>query len=171
MELSNNPAPLLLHYHIIWARFWSWLQDGYSQILDCMCLALWAWRTMAPLRCAAKFDPFLSLDCAPTPSTLVQSKERKGSNFSIWQHCFWPVKSVRPISFSPFIFTPRGVSHPNGLFAPEIRVRTRRGDKRLLYYGPAILFSPRIGDHSGSKPCLDYWNMCCKWIWESNEKL
>ena len=23
----------------------------------------------------AKFDPFLSLDCAPTPSTLAQSKE------------------------------------------------------------------------------------------------
>ena len=40
---------------------------------------------MAPLRCAAKFDPFLSLDCAPTPSTLAQSKERKGSNFAIWQ--------------------------------------------------------------------------------------
>ena len=32
----------------------------------------------------AKFDPFLSLDCAPTPSTLAQSKERKGSNFAIW---------------------------------------------------------------------------------------
>ena len=43
---------------------------------------------MAPLRCAAKFDPFLSLDCAPTPSSLVQSKERKGSNFAIWQPCF-----------------------------------------------------------------------------------
>ena len=40
------------------------------------------------------FDPFLSLDCtrvegvgwgaiqAPTPSTLAQSKERKGSNFA-----------------------------------------------------------------------------------------
>ena len=42
---------------------------------------------MAPLRCAAKFDPFLSLDCAPTPSTLPQSKERKGSNFAIWQPC------------------------------------------------------------------------------------
>ena len=41
--------------------------------------------TMAPLRYAAKFDPFLSLDCAPTPSTLAQSKERKGSNFAIWQ--------------------------------------------------------------------------------------
>ena len=33
----------------------------------------------------AKFDPFLSLDCAPTPSTLAQSKKRKGSNFAIWQ--------------------------------------------------------------------------------------
>ena len=42
---------------------------------------------MAPLRCAAKLDPFLSLDCAPTPSTLAQSKERKGSNFAIWQPC------------------------------------------------------------------------------------
>ena len=40
---------------------------------------------MAPLRCAAKFDPFLSLDCAPTPSTLAQSKERKGPNFATWQ--------------------------------------------------------------------------------------
>ena len=42
---------------------------------------------MALLRYAAKFDPFLSLDCAPTPSTLAQSKERKGSNFAIWQPC------------------------------------------------------------------------------------
>ena len=36
----------------------------------------------------AKFDPFLSLDCASTPSTLAQSKERKGSNFAVWQHGF-----------------------------------------------------------------------------------
>ena len=43
--------------------------------------------TMAPLRYAATFDIFLSLDCAPTPSTLAQSKERKGSNFAIWQPC------------------------------------------------------------------------------------
>ena len=43
--------------------------------------------TMASLRYAAKFDPFLSLDCAPTPSTLAQSKERKGSNLAIWQPC------------------------------------------------------------------------------------
>ena len=43
--------------------------------------------TMAPLRYAAKFDPILSLDCAPTPSTLALSKERRGSNFAIWQPC------------------------------------------------------------------------------------
>ena len=43
---------------------------------------------MAPLRCAAKCDPFLFLECAPTSSTLAQSKERKGSNFAIWQHCY-----------------------------------------------------------------------------------
>ena len=29
---------------------------------------------MAPLRYAAKFDPFLFLDCAPTRSTLAQSE-------------------------------------------------------------------------------------------------
>ena len=52
-----------------------------------MCLALRACRTMAPLCYAAKLDPFLSSDCAPTPSTLAQPKERKGSNFAIWQHC------------------------------------------------------------------------------------
>ena len=42
---------------------------------------------MAPLRYAAKFDPFLSLDYTPTPSILAQSKGRKGSNFAIWQPC------------------------------------------------------------------------------------
>ena len=40
----------------------------------------WGFWTMAPLRCTAKFDPFLSLDCALMHSTLAQSKERKGSN-------------------------------------------------------------------------------------------
>ena len=37
---------------------------------------------MAPLRCAAKFDPFLSLDCARMEGMAAQSKERKGSNFA-----------------------------------------------------------------------------------------
>ena len=48
---------------------------------------------MALLRHAEKFDPFLSLDCAPTPSTLAQSKERKGSNFAIWQPWLCPSPS------------------------------------------------------------------------------
>ena len=31
---------------------------------------------MAPLRCAAKFDPFLSLDCAPRPTPHTPRKGR-----------------------------------------------------------------------------------------------
>ena len=38
--------------------------------------------TMAVLRYAAKFDPFLSLDCARVEGVGAQSKERKGSNFA-----------------------------------------------------------------------------------------
>ena len=33
----------------------------------------------------AKFDPFLSLDCARVEGVGAQSNERKGSNFAIWQ--------------------------------------------------------------------------------------
>ena len=36
---------------------------------------------MAPLRYAAKFDPFLSLDCAGVEGVGAQAKERKGSHF------------------------------------------------------------------------------------------
>ena len=66
----------------------AWLPDGYSQIFRSYLFGPSSFWTMAPLRYAAKFDPFLSLDCAPTPSTLAQSKERKGSNFAIWQPGF-----------------------------------------------------------------------------------
>ena len=41
-----------------------------------MCMALQAWRTMAPQRCAAKFYPFLSLNCAPR--SLPGHNPRKG---------------------------------------------------------------------------------------------
>ena len=47
------------------------LPDGYSQILRSYAFGPLGFWTMAPLRYAAKFDPFLSLDCAPTPSTLA----------------------------------------------------------------------------------------------------
>ena len=39
-------------------------QMAIARFLDHRHLALQAWATMAPLCCAAKFDPFLSLDCA-----------------------------------------------------------------------------------------------------------
>ena len=51
---------------------------------------------MAPLRCAAKFDPFLSLDCARVEGMGAQSKERKGSNFAIWQHWWAPAHPADP---------------------------------------------------------------------------
>ena len=54
------------------------LPVGYSQSFRSYVLGPLGFWTMAPLRYAAKFDTFLSLDCAPTPSTLAQSKERKG---------------------------------------------------------------------------------------------
>ena len=63
----------------------AWLPDGDSQILRSYVFGPSGFWTMALLRYAAKFDPFLSLDCAPIPSTLAHSKERKGSNFAIWQ--------------------------------------------------------------------------------------
>ena len=65
---------------------WSWLPDDHSQNFRSYVFGPSGFWTMAPLRYVAKFDPFLSLDCAPTPSTLAQCKERKGSNFAIWQH-------------------------------------------------------------------------------------
>ena len=40
------------------------LPDGYSQIFRVYVFGPSGFRTMAPLRYAAKFDPFLSLDCA-----------------------------------------------------------------------------------------------------------
>ena len=59
------------HYKYVWrslARFFSHsCQMAIAKFLDCRRLALRAWRTMAPLCCAAKFDPFLSLDCTPRP--------------------------------------------------------------------------------------------------------
>ena len=59
---------------------------------------------MAPLRYAAKFDPFLGLRLhALHPGRVegveAQSKERKGSNFAIWQPCgSWPALIPAPAS-------------------------------------------------------------------------
>ena len=64
-----------------------WSPDGYGRIFRSYVFGPLGFWTMAPLHYAAKFDPFFSLDCSPMPSTLAQSKERKGSNFAIWQPC------------------------------------------------------------------------------------
>ena len=44
----------------------AWLPDGDSHNLRSYLFGPSGFWTMAPLRCAAKFDPFLSLDCTPT---------------------------------------------------------------------------------------------------------
>ena len=55
----------------------TWLPDGYRRIFRSYVFGPLGFWTMAPLRYAAKFDPFLSLDCAATPSTpgTIQGKE------------------------------------------------------------------------------------------------
>ena len=75
-----------LHSRVVDDDREAWLPDGYSQIFYIVFGPL-SFRTMALLHYAEKFDPFLSLECIPTPSTLAQSKERKGSNLAIWQPC------------------------------------------------------------------------------------
>ena len=60
----------------------AWLPDGYSQIFRSHVFGPSGFWSMAPLRYAAKFDPFLSLDCARVERLGVQFKERKGSNFA-----------------------------------------------------------------------------------------
>ena len=52
----------------------AWLLDGYSQIFRSFVFGPSGFWTMAPLRYAAKFDPFLSLDCARVEGV----GERKG---------------------------------------------------------------------------------------------
>ena len=60
----------------------SWLPYGYIQIFRSYVFGPSGFWAMAPLRYAAKFDPFLSLDCARVEGVGAQSKERKGSNFA-----------------------------------------------------------------------------------------
>ena len=47
----------------------AWLPDGYSQIFRSYVFGPLGFWTMAPLCFTAKFDPFLSLVCAPLPPT------------------------------------------------------------------------------------------------------
>ena len=58
------------------------LPDGYSQIVRWYAFGPSGFWTMVPLCYTAKFDPFLSLDCARVEGVGAQSKKRKGSNFA-----------------------------------------------------------------------------------------
>ena len=52
-----------------------WLPNGYSQIFRSYVFGPLGFWTMAPLRYAAKFDPFLSLDCGRVEGVGAQGKE------------------------------------------------------------------------------------------------
>ena len=61
-----------------WSEWQAGLPDSYRIIFRLYVFGPSGFWTLAPLRCAAQFEPFLSLDCAPPrPPTLAQSKERK----------------------------------------------------------------------------------------------
>ena len=94
---------ILLPHQIKQACMHLWLPDCYSQIFRSYVFGPSGFWTMAPLCYAAKFDTFLSLVCAPTPSTLVQSKERKGSNFAIWQPRLWPFPAIKGVFSDSFL--------------------------------------------------------------------
>ena len=79
---SEMPREAILRFPETCCISQAWLPDGYGQIFRSYVFGPSGFWTMAPLHYVAKCDPFLSLDCAPTPSTLAQSKERKGSNFA-----------------------------------------------------------------------------------------
>ena len=65
----------------------------------------------------AKFDPFLSLDCARVEGVGAQSKERKGSNFAIWQPCFQGL--ISPTAFSELL----RITRPGGIVMWNICAR------------------------------------------------
>ena len=92
-SLCRMSRPLNVLFQIVWLLaddddvlpdvhlLESWLPDGDSRIFRSYVFGPTGFWTMAPLRCAAKFDPFLSLDCARVEGVGRQSKERTGSNF------------------------------------------------------------------------------------------
>ena len=75
---------------------------------------------MAPLCFAAKLDPFLSLDCTRVEGVEAQCKERKGSNFAIWQ----PWAKVG----SGFVLTSSGANYDGVSDDPMVQqIRNIRG--------------------------------------------
>ena len=76
---------------------------------------------MALLRYTAKLDPFFSLDFARLEGRGAQSKERKGSNFAIWQPC----------RHSDFVVVFRGLEACGPFALPSAVVRGVGGGRGL----------------------------------------
>ena len=80
VALGRNSMLISLHFHDHFNGCYLliWLRDGFRRISRSYVFGPSGFWTMAPLRYAAKFDPFLSLDCARVEVVGVQSKEMKG---------------------------------------------------------------------------------------------
>ena len=109
-----------------------WLPGGYSQIFRSYVFGPSGFWTMAPLHCAAKLDPFLA-----------QSKERKGSNFAIWQPCSPPPSpsrrpylDARKINFSlsfPVLDSASAAAEPLRKATSEIALILNREYFRVMF--------------------------------------
>ena len=87
----------------------TWLPDDYGRIFRLYVFGPLGFWTMAPLRCAAKFDPFLSLDCAPPALHPGAIQGKEGIKFchlatlggGAQYKCLFTVGEPRQIVFHP----------------------------------------------------------------------
>ena len=77
VALGRNSMLISLHFHDHFNGCYLliWLRDGFRRIFRSDVFGPAGFWTMAPLRYAAKFDPFLSLDCARVEGVGAQSKD------------------------------------------------------------------------------------------------
>ena len=103
---------------------------------------------MAPLHSTAKFDPFLSLDCAPMPSTLAQSKERKGSNLAIWQP--WNKGATKKSAPMPTLSVHSRLLYPRLV---DVMLKCVRSGRPMIHLVMAwAIVGPHLMEVSGAEP-------------------
>ena len=109
---------------------------------------------MALLLYTAKFDPFRSLDCVPAlqPGAI---KERKGSNFAIWQpwclQGFHICGNLLLLPVFPGWEQGSAGQEPGGDVAEQHQERLRQAGKQLLHDWPYLMqiAEPIQGDYGG----------------------
>ena len=109
----------------------------------------------------AKFDPFLSLDCARVEGVGAQSKERKGSNFAaqlsgaIVQKPEGPntynIKNLARAIWQPWLFP-----HPNTLNKSAALSRTRTDLRQTIAYCRSCELVQR-SEWKERKECISYF--------------